>query len=1024
MGKSESPEDIDRSVYIESIIEITPNMVVLFDTENHIQEMSLVARKILGIDDTVKYRGKSIFYFIKNQVLMLLIKNWFEKIQKGLSVDETIPFDRKGNNEYEWFQVRAQAIQKDGKIIGKAFFITEVTLLYSHKKLVDTLLLSSPGDIFVFDRNMQILAVSDSVARINGFYSWRELIGKNLQDLPSVDHKFFKSMQEAAILQDEPVHRVIQKLAPKGEMRWHYVDLRTIKSTAGVFGYIMTEFDITGEIQPKAILESLMESTSDAIVIVNPDGIIEYVSLPLARVLGFHDWRTAINKHWSFLFKGVMSEVSKFTELFSSSTGHSKTGTISITVGDAPEHYNYRIAPLVFEGKNLGFISIASNTTELIQERNKAESAVRAKAAFLANMSHELRTPMNAVLGMNELLSRTTLNSLQKNYSAHIRSSATMLLSIINDILDFSRIEDSKLELVKSAYNVSSMLHDVINLVAVKVAEKELSFTVDIDPSLPSSLIGDELRVKQILVNLLNNAVKFTDSGEVNLSIIPLQAIDGKSVWINFHVRDTGIGIPKERQVELFERFNRIDSGRSQLIEGSGLGLAICKGLVTLMGGTLTLESDDGIGSVFTAGINQIIGENSEPIASFAGSSSSTVLVFDADPLTLASIRKMLSYDTITASFCSDSETFRKMLEEGNKKWSHVVFEYRQGYDIVLETIVQWPQVKWLSLLTMTDFLGKGKHPSIDFLFKPLVISSFSRFLRGEHVDFSTSLPLVNSMGVQPLYFRASGVTVLVVDDSTVNLKVAEGFLQTLDIRCDAADNGEDAIMKASGFLYDLVLMDHMMPKMDGLETTKKIRKLPGYRDVPIIALTANAGESYRLMYREAGMNDTLYKPIEFNAFVACLKKWLPVSKTTAATATTTTIVPPLVKEEIATETWIPGLDKASGMTYTGSLKNLEMILKVFERTGQKMLDQLEMGKKSGNASVFRSAVHPLISSGANIGAVNLSSYARELEQAILAGKSSDIDLLYPLLHEELKKVITGVSVHFDKGQKNGEKKV
>lgn len=1010
MGKSENPDMSKNAEFAEAIIEITPNMVVVFDTDNTISEMSKVARKMLDIDDSIPYRGKSIFNFIKNQVLVLLIKGWFEKLHKGMIVDETIPFDRTGSSNYEWFQIKAQNIESNGRILGKVFFITEVSLLYSHKKLVDTLLLSSPGDIFVFDRNMQILAVSDSVARANGYYSWRDLIGKNVQDLPSVDLGFINKMLETAILQDEPVHRVLQNLDSQGEMRWHYVDLRTIKSTAGVFGYILTSFNITGEIKPKAILESLMESTSDAISIVNPDGIIEYASLPLVRVLGFHDWRTVVNKHWSFMFKNVGVEANKFTEMFLGDTEHARSGTISFSTAEAPAFYNYRVEPLLFEGKHLGLISIATNTTELIQARNKAESAVRAKAAFLANMSHELRTPMNAVLGMNELLSRTTLNPLQKNYSAHIRSSATMLLSIINDILDFSRIEDSKLELASEAYNISSMLHDVINLVAVKIAEKELSFTVDIDPSLPASLIGDELRLKQILINLLNNAVKFTDSGEVNLSVMPIRAKDGKSVWINFSVRDTGIGIPKEKQKELFERFSRIDTDSSQLIEGSGLGLAISKGLVTLMGGNLTLESGDGLGSVFTAGINQIIDAGSETVASFAGSTSSTVLVFDQDPLTLASIKKMTAYSAITAVFCSSQETFRKNLVESTKKWSHVVFEYKQGYEVALESIEAWPQVKWLALLTMTDFIGKGKHPSVDFLFKPLVIYSFARFLKGDRVDFSTSLPLVSSMGVQPVYFRAHDVTVLVVDDSMVNLKVAEGFLQTLDIRCDAAESGEDAIQKASENFYDLVLMDHMMPGMNGLDATKKIRDLPNYRDVPIIALTANAGKSYLHLYREAGMNDTLYKPIEFNAFVACLKKWLPASKTAAS-------------PELTPEPWIPGLDKASGITYTGSLQNLEMILKVFNRTGSKMLKELEEGRKSGNLSLLRTAVHSLISSGANIGAINLSSYARELEQAILASKNSEIEHLYPLLHEELEKIITGVSVHFEQAQKNGEQK-
>ena len=215
----------------------------------------------------------------------------------------------------------------------------------------------------------------------------------------------------------------------------------------------------------------------------------------------------------------------------------------------------------------------------------------------------------------------------------------------------------------------------------------------------------------------------------------------------------------------------------------------------------------------------------------------------------------------------------------------------------------------------------------------------------------------------------------------------------------------------------------HMMPGMDGLEASKKIRCLPGYRDVPIIALTANYGESYVAMYNDAGLNDTLYKPIEFNAFVACLRKWLPASKTS-----TTAVEQDIENEDSQPElqpdleAWIPGLDKESGITYTGSLKNLEMILKVFKRTAPKMLEQIEVGSKSGDAALFRNAVHSLVSSSANIGAKALSSYARELEQAIIAGKFSEISSLYALLHEEFDKVLTGVSVHLDQAD-SGEKK-
>jgi len=439
------------------------------------------------------------------------------------------------------------------------------------------------------------------------------------------------------------------------------------------------------------------------------------------------------------------------------------------------------------------------------------------------------------------------------------------------------------------------------------------------------------------------------------------------------------------------------------MVEGSGLGLAICKGLVSLMGGNLTLESDEGAGSVFTAGINQRIAAGSEPLAVFRFTSTVSLLVFNTDPSCLASIRQMAGYARVRADFCSDPADFARKLEGEPFAWTHVILEYRTGYEAALKAAPRLTGTRWLALLAMTDFISQGKDPAIDFIFQPLVIPAFARFIQGEHVDFTMSLPLVSSLGVSSLSFRTSGMSVLVVDDSAVNRKVAEGFLESLDIHADEADSGRTAIALAEQRRYDLVLLDHMMPGMDGPETALLLRAIPGYRDVPIVALTANAGASHAELYRQAGMNDCLLKPIEFNAFVACLKKWLPPSHVEGD--------------------WIPGLDRESGISFTGSLQNLEMILKVFSRSGPKMLEQLEEGRRSGSLAELRAAVHALISSGANIGGVTLSAKARELERAVLAGATAEIDELYPVVRDELEKIVAGVARHTEALVASGGKK-
>jgi CheY-like chemotaxis protein/nitrogen-specific signal transduction histidine kinase/HPt (histidine-containing phosphotransfer) domain-containing protein len=1015
----EKKKDQDSSslIYTDVLLELSPNVVIFLSPEDMVITMSRAARLFFNAATLDEVKGKHILNLITNPVLTLLVKKWFEKMNKGMELDETFPLDINRNDQYQWFNVRATNVSNEGRVVGKVFFITETTELYSQKKILDTIMNSFPGDILVFDRSLQILLASETVAHSGGFHSWRDVVGHSLHDLVKLDLGIIEGMLNKIILNDEPVHQIIKYARADNELRWFYADLRTIKSTAGTFGYILTQLDITGEIKPKAILEALMDSSSDAIAITNPEGIVEFASRSLVESLGGSDWRSVINRPWSYLFRNRSALNGGMSEMFSNDLSVSKKGSFDVDTPDGKAYFNYRVDPLDYQNENFGQICIASNTTELVAARDRAESAVRAKAAFLANMSHELRTPMNAVIGMNELLARTALNSQQKNYLAHIRSSATMLLSIINDILDFSRIEDRKLELSNASYNISSLLHDVINLVAIKVAEKELSFTVDLDPSLPSVLIGDEIRVKQILINLLNNAVKFTDQGEVNLSVSAIRSANNKTVLLSFRVKDTGIGIPKAKQSELFERFSRIENPRNAAVEGSGLGLAICKGLVALMNGSLRLESDEGAGSVFIAEIVQEIGLGSEPLAVFRYTSPVSVLVYDKDVSTLASIRQMCAYARVQALLCSDSEEFNAHISGKTFEWTHVVFEYKTGYARVSEVAASRPGVHWLALLSMTDFIGQGKISAVDFIFKPLVLPTFARFIQGEHVDFGVSLPMLNSLGVTPYYFRTNGVRVLVVDDSAVNRKVAEGFLQTLDIQVDEAESGEDAIRKAETASYDLILMDHMMPGMDGVEAAGRIRKIPGYATVPIIALTGNTGEMYLEMYRSAGMNDMLYKPIEFNAFVVCLKKWLPQKKRVDVSADGSMAAAD-ASQPYDGSAWIPGLDRQTGLEYTGSQKNLDMILKVFNRTAPKMLEQLESGRHSGNPGIFRTSAHSMVSSIANIGGVSLSARAKELEQAIIAGNVVEVDRLYGVVHEELENLIASVAKHFADAEK------
>ncbi len=1031
MEKSNDSNEISAETLWDLQMELCPQLVFFLNPDHTIRKMSKRAMQYFGNSPAAEFAGRSIFSVLENPVLLLLVKKWFARLETGKSIDEYIPLDTFKTGRYEWYHVKAFPAMQGELCVGHVFFIDDATELYSQRRVVDTLMASSPGDVLVFDRSLKILLATDSMAVANGRQSWRDLVGMNIIDLKTIDVQNLEILIDRIILGEEVINEITQLTDENGVEQWFYVDLRTVNSSAGTFGYMLTYINMTGEIKAKAMLDSLMDASSDALAIINPEGALEYVSRSMATLLHFSDRRELSQKPWNQLFQNIAPEDLPYNDVDSFGTNFisTKNGTIRLRTADALRDINYKVDTLRYRGKHLGYMAVATDITELVAARDKAEEAVRAKAAFLANMSHELRTPMNAVLGMNELLSRTRLNAEQQNYISHIRSSAGMLLGIINDILDFSRMEAGSLVLSQNPWHFNSMLHDVLNLIHVRAHEKELAVTVDLDPGIPSQLIGDEIRVKQILVNLLNNAIKFTEEGSVSLSIQAVAESSGD--WrLIMSVADTGIGIPTEKLAKIFSRFTRVEGVMQQGIEGSGLGLSICQSLALLMGGEISVQSTVGAGSVFSVQILQKRSEDSSPIADLASCTSARLLVYERDQAAGASIARMAERAKIEARFCSTMTEFTSALAKRGS-YSHVVFEFKSGYEPVLKIIDSLGAVPLMALMTLSDFTGDSRDARVDCVFKPLLLPVLVRFLTGHKVDFSGSLGPSGSFTAGGPTFRAPEARVLVVDDSAVNRKVALGFLQTFEIRVDEAEDGYDALEKVAASSYDLIFMDHRMPGIDGIETTKRIRELGGRAGtIPIIALTANTAGNFSEQYVNAGMNDQLYKPVEYTAFMACLKRWLPPEKKISGPLplppvdpqhreSPPEILPPLSAFKTA---WIPGLDRDQGIGYTGSERNLEMILGVFNRTGGKMLSQLEQGRSSGDRETFRIAVHSLVSSIANIGGVDIPRHARELEQAIMAENTAIIDRLYPLLREELAALITDVAEYLEKKKEQAVK--
>ena len=513
----------------------------------------------------------------------------------------------------------------------------------------------------------------------------------------------------------------------------------------------------------------------------------------------------------------------------------------------------------------------AEESDKLRLEKDSSERANRQKSAFLANMSHEIRTPINTILGMNEMILREEERPSVRGYAQSIAQAGESLLAIINDILDFSKIESGKLEIIESEYQLSRLLKNVVAMIRPKADAKGLIFNLHIDDDLPNGLKGDMMRVQQVAINVLNNAVKYTPTGEINFFVLK-ERIDGNRIYLSFVVNDTGVGIKEEEQSKLFRDFERLDPEKNRNIEGTGLGLAITQMLLNLMGGKISFKSVYGEGSTFTVVVPQTIMEDS-PIGNLA--------------------------------------------------------------ERISETAIQTKQYV----------------PS----------------------------------------FTAPTADVLVVDDNEMNLLVVKGLLKETKIRIDDCMSGAECLERLAKRKYDLILLDHMMPNMDGVETLHRAEALPNAKYTPFIVLTANAISGAKEFFLKEGFTAYLSKPIDSAALEATLVKYLPEEKlrpgpSTADLATKESSQPFAESEPESGEKSDTGdLDIQQGMKYNGGMEDMyRTVLGMFIKLRPDKQKQMKEHLDAENWQNYATMLHALKSTAMTIGGQKLSDAAKELE---LAGK-------------------------------------
>ncbi|MGE3537455.1 MAG: response regulator [Candidatus Tectimicrobiota bacterium] len=668
-------------------------------------------------------------------------------------------------------------------------------------------------------------------------------------------------------------------------------------------------------------------------------------------------------------------------------------------------------------------MSLQQQRSALLQAKEHAESASATKSRFLANMSHEIRTPMNGIMGMAELLLGTSLTAKQRRFAETIRRSGEALLMLINDILDFSKIEAGKLVLETLDFDLRQTVEDVLELLAEGAHDKGLELVCDIDPAVPNTLRGDALRLRQILTNLLGNAVKFTARGEVSLHITYTTAASG--IVLRCAVRDTGIGIAADVQRQIFEAFSQADGSTTRQYGGTGLGLAITQQLVELMHGTLQVESQVGQGACFQFTVcmdlpPQPMSTISGPIHDFQGLRA--LLIDDNATACHALARQLCAWGLVCDEALTEAAALRKLrtaVGQG-QVYDLAVVDMQMlapdGRTLALALRAE-PALHWLPLILLTP-LGQygrveGLSGIVEYLTKPVRRAGLASCL-GTVLRASGTISLPQDFVLVPPQARTSTFQgrVLLAEDNPVNQEVAREMLTSLGCQVDLAANGEEAVLMASRTSYALIFMDCQIPVMDGVEATRAIRTRETFQQlapIPVIALTAHATEGDREQCLAMGMSDYLSKPFSYEAVMHILQRWLRPSAAAVCTEAGQTApgVLPAVVCETARRAGSPIQRKILEglLALPRGAASLERVLRAYLGTTPPMLVSLrEALRQADIATVYRLA-HSLKSSSANVGAEALSGLCKELEALARTGTLAGAETLLAPLEEEYAAV-------------------
>jgi len=989
----------EQKRYFESLLEISPTAVVIVDLENRILSWNPAAERLFGytagetvgrnLDDVVAARPE-----LHEEAV-----GYTEAATRGERVQAITRRTRRDGSLAD-VELLLAPVTVGEQRVGFYWIYHDITEVQQQKRWLESVLKLSPTAIITIDQETKVTSWNPGAERLFG-YTADEAIGSHLDDLVA---KTPELHEEAARYGAERVGgqelRVITRRTRKdGSM----VDVELLAAPVLVgeerVGHSVIYHDI-GEIQrQKRYYEALVQWSPNAIVLMDTQGTVTSWNPTAERLFGYTA-EEAIGRNIDDLIatdETVRAEAEPMTE-----RGMSGELVHAITKRTRKDGTLVDVeifgAPVVVGGEAVGLYGLYHDIGELQRAREEAEAATEAKSAFLATMSHEIRTPLNAVIGMTGLLLDTELAAEQRHFAEVIRGSGDALLGVINDILDFSKIEAGRLELEAIALDLRGCIESALELVAPAAAQKGLDLAYDLDRGAPTGVLGDLTRLRQVLINLLNNAVKFTEQGEVVVTVRVERIDAGDRHRLTFAVRDTGIGIADDRMNLLFESFSQVDRSTTRRYGGTGLGLAISRRLVELMGGTMWAESSLGEGSIFWFTIE-------------AEAAPLPPRPFErADAPQLQGKRALI---------VDDNATNLDILTRQANMWGMVARQtgspvealgwIRAGdpFDIAILDM-QMPEMDGLSLaeeirraradlplvmLTSLDRVEASSNAAFAaFLTKPIRPSQLYDALMGLF-DVESRAPAQRpALDADPDEHLAERLPlrILVVEDNAVNQQLALLLLQKLGYRADVAANGVEALEALQRQPYDVVLMDVEMPEMDGLEATRQIRRTSPQEPGPrIIAVTANAMQGERELCLRAGMDDYLTKPIRLHELIEALSSG---ERMTHAPAPTPAVDPEAIHRFVA----------SLGAGGRGSAVTL---IETFLDHAPGQMASLRQAFQLHRSEDARREAHTLKSNAAAFGAAALEAMCRELERAAEADALERGAELVPRIASELERV-------------------